>query len=76
MGLLGQQSHPDVTDAVLRTFEAVKAQGKAVGVNAFDPTVAEEYVKAGASFVVVGSDVTLLAQASDALAARFLPTTD
>ena len=76
MGLLGQQSHPDVTDAVLRTFEAVKAQGQAVGVNAFDPTVAEEYVKAGASFVVVGSDVTLLAQASDALAARFLPTTD
>ena len=40
MGLLGQQTHPDVVAAVLRTFEAVRAAGKPVGVNAFDPPVA------------------------------------
>ena len=37
MGLLGQQTHPDVAAAVLRTFDAVRAAGKPVGVNAFDP---------------------------------------
>ncbi len=31
MGLLGQQTHPDVTAAVERVFAAVKAAGKAVG---------------------------------------------
>ncbi|MFK0250344.1 HpcH/HpaI aldolase/citrate lyase family protein [Amycolatopsis azurea] len=70
MGLLGQQTHPDVTAAVLGTFEAVRAQGKPVGVNAFDPTQAQRYLDAGASFVLVGADVTLLAQGSEALARR------
>lgn len=68
MGLLGQQTHPDVTAAVLGTFEAVRAQGKPVGVNAFDPAQAQRYLDAGASFVLVGADVTLLAQGSEALA--------
>lgn len=68
MGLLGQQTHPDVTAAVLGTFEAVRAQGKPVGVNAFDPAQAQRYLDAGASFVLIGADVTLLAQGSEALA--------
>lgn len=75
MGLLGQQTHPDVVAAVHRTLEAVRGAGTAVGVNAFDPATADRYLAAGASFVVVGADVTLLARGSEALAARFLPTT-
>lgn len=74
MGLLGQQSHPDVQAAVLRTFEAVHAAGKPVGVNAFDAAVAQAYVDAGADFVAVGADVSLLARGSEALAARWVPT--
>ncbi|WP_410646108.1 HpcH/HpaI aldolase family protein [Amycolatopsis sp. cmx-4-54] len=70
MGLLGQQTHPDVTAAVLSTFEAVLAQGKPVGVNAFDPAQAQRYLDAGAAFVLVGADVSLLAQGSEALARR------
>ncbi|ONF73441.1 HpcH/HpaI aldolase family protein [Amycolatopsis keratiniphila] len=70
MGLLGKQTHPDVTAAVMRTFEAVLAVGKPVGVNAFDPAQAQRYLDAGASFVLVGADVTLLAQGSEALARR------
>ncbi|MBB5850330.1 HpcH/HpaI aldolase/citrate lyase family protein [Amycolatopsis umgeniensis] len=70
MGLLGQQTHADVTAAVLGTFEAVRAQGKPVGVNAFDPAQAQRYLDAGASFVLVGADVSLLAQGSEALARR------
>lgn len=73
MGRLGQQTHPDVRTAVLRTFEAVRSAGKPVGVNAFDPDVADAYLAAGASFVLVGADVSLLARGSEALAARFIP---
>ncbi|MBS1673278.1 MAG: HpcH/HpaI aldolase/citrate lyase family protein [Actinobacteria bacterium] len=76
MGLLGQQTHSDVVAAVERVFAAVTAAGKPVGVNAFDPAAAEAYITAGASFVAVGADVALLARASEALAARFLPAQD
>jgi 4-hydroxy-2-oxoheptanedioate aldolase len=71
MGLLGQQGHPDVVSAVHRTFEAVRAAGKPVGVNAFDPALARAYVDGGATFVLVGADVTLLARGSEELAALF-----
>ncbi|KJQ56065.1 HpcH/HpaI aldolase family protein [Microbacterium sp. SA39] len=74
MGLLGQQTHPDVVAAVEQVFTAVRAAGKPVGVNAFDPAAADAYVAAGADFVAVGADVALLARASEALAARFITT--
>ena len=73
LGLLGQQTHPDVVAAVHRTFEAVRAAGTPVGVNAFDPDLARSYVDAGAAFVLVGADVTLLARGSEELADRFVP---
>ncbi|MDE0547401.1 HpcH/HpaI aldolase/citrate lyase family protein [Microbacterium sp. C7(2022)] len=76
MGLLGQQTHPDVVGAVRATFEAVHANGKPVGVNAFDPAVADEYLRAGAEFILVGADVALLARGSEALAARFVAASD
>ena len=76
MGLLGQQTHPDVVAAVERVFTAVTDAGKPVGVNAFDPGAADAYLAAGARFVAVGADVALLARASEALATRFLPDGD
>lgn len=72
MGVLGAQTHPDVVAAVLRAFDAVRAVGKPVGVNAFDPGAAQAYIDAGASFVLVGADVALLARGSEALAARWI----
>ncbi len=72
MGLLGQQSHSDVVAAVHAVFAAARDAGTPVGVNAFDPAVAEAYLDAGADFVAVGADVALLARASEALAARFV----
>lgn len=71
MGRLGQPGHPEVTAAVHRAFEAVAATGKPYGVNAFDPAQADRYRAAGASFVLTGADVTLLARGSEDLAARF-----
>lgn len=76
MGLPGLQTHPDVVEAVLRTMAAVHAAGKKVGVNAFAPEAAEQYLAAGADFLSATADVTLLAQGSDALAARFAPASD
>lgn len=73
MGVLGQQTHPAVTAAVHRTFEAVRAAGKPVGVNAFDPAVAQAYLDAGASFVLTGADVALLARGAETLADRWCP---
>jgi 4-hydroxy-2-oxoheptanedioate aldolase len=72
MGVLGQQTHPDVVAAVHRAFDAVRAAGKPVGVNAFDPAAADAYLGAGASFILVGADVALLARGSEALAARWV----
>jgi 4-hydroxy-2-oxoheptanedioate aldolase len=71
MGVLGQQTHPDVKAAVLRAVDAVRSVGKPVGVKAFDPAVAQSYLDAGAAFVLVGADVSMLARGSEALAARF-----
>jgi len=71
MGLLGQQTHPEVVAAVRDTFDAVRSTGTAVGVNAFDPKLAAGYLADGVSFILVGADVAMLARGSEALAARF-----
>jgi 4-hydroxy-2-oxoheptanedioate aldolase len=71
MGLLGQQTHPRVVSAVLEAFEAVRSTGKPVGVNAFDPVAARDYLDAGASFVLVGADVAMLARGSEDLAQEY-----
>ncbi len=73
MGLLGQQAHPDVVAAVEAAFAAVQGTGTPVGVNAFDPALAERYVDRGVDFLLVGSDVTLLARGSEAFAERWCP---
>jgi len=73
-GLIGQSSHPIVLEAVDKVFEAVRSAGKPVGVNSFDPAEAKRYAAAGASFVLVGADVLLLARASEQLAATFVST--
>ncbi|HCS60404.1 MAG TPA: 2-dehydro-3-deoxyglucarate aldolase [Microbacterium sp.] len=76
MGLLGQQQHPDVIAAVERTIAAVRDVGKPVGVNAFDPDTARRYLAAGASFVLVAADVSILARATEKLAAEWIPAAD
>ncbi|MEO3875597.1 aldolase/citrate lyase family protein [Nonomuraea sp. B12E4] len=76
MGVLGQQTHPDVVAAVHRAFDGVATAGKPAGVNAFDPRAARAYVDAGARFVLVGADVALVARASEALATTFIHDPD
>ncbi|WP_344721621.1 HpcH/HpaI aldolase/citrate lyase family protein [Nesterenkonia halobia] len=73
MGRIGQQTHPEVVDAVHRAFAGVRAAGKPVGVNAFDPQAARAYLEAGASWILVGADVALVARGAEKLAADFIP---
>ncbi|WP_417508133.1 HpcH/HpaI aldolase family protein [Microbacterium sp.] len=73
MGLLGQQEHPDVVAAVKHTIAEVRAAGKPVGVNAFAPDTARRYLAAGAAFVLVAADVSILARATENLAATWIP---
>ncbi|MFE5307134.1 aldolase/citrate lyase family protein [Isoptericola sp. NPDC056573] len=63
-------AHPDVVAAALQAVRAVRAAGGVVGVDASDPFVADACREAGASFVVVGDEVTLLARETTRLAAR------
>jgi 4-hydroxy-2-oxoheptanedioate aldolase len=75
LGHLGQQDHPEVVDAVLGAIAACRSVGTPVGVNAFDPAMADRYLDAGASYVVVGADVTLIARGAAQLADRVISRT-
>jgi 4-hydroxy-2-oxoheptanedioate aldolase len=72
MGLLGQQEHPQVRAAVEHCLAAAKKAGKPAGVNAFNGGAARAYMASGASFVLVGADVAMLARGSESLAAEFI----
>jgi len=72
MGHLGASGHPDVAAAVERCLGLARAAGKPAGVYAADPELAERYIGAGAAFVCVGADATILARGTEALAARFI----
>lgn len=76
MGLIGQQTHPDVVAAVRRAFDGIARAGAPAGVNAFDPDAARAYADAGARFVLVGADVALVARGSEQLARTFIPSAD
>ena len=71
MGLLGQPAHPQVQQAILDGIKVVRAAGKAPGVLAPDPKLARLYLDAGALFVAVGVDTTLLTRACRDLAAAY-----
>lgn len=72
MGLLGQQEHPRVVEAVLSTIKACKEANKFVGVNAFNDKMIQKYLAAGADFVNVGADVAILARHTEAIAAKYI----
>lgn len=73
MGLLGDQEHPSVRAAVEHCLAAALTAGKPAGVNAFNEATARSYMTAGAAFVLVGADVSLLARASEKLADTYVP---
>lgn len=73
MGFRGQPNHPDVQRTLLDGIATVRAAGKAAGILASDPALAQQYLDAGALFVAVGLDTMLLVRAARALVQRFKP---
>jgi 4-hydroxy-2-oxoheptanedioate aldolase len=71
LGHIGDASHPDVREAVAAAITAVRAAGKPAGVLSVNPTLAREYRDAGANFVAVGVDTSMLARHTKALADSF-----
>jgi len=71
MGLLGRPADERVQEAIERGIGAVRAAGKAPGVLAADRSLARRYLAAGAQFVAVGVDTTLLTRAAGELRAAF-----
>ena len=76
LGLLGKTADARVQDAITRGIEAVRAAGKAAGVLSAEPGIARKYLAAGARFVAVGIDTTLLVRAARELRDAFKGAAD
>jgi 4-hydroxy-2-oxoheptanedioate aldolase len=73
MGHRGQPNHPEVQRVILDGIATVCAAGKAAGILSADPAAAQRYLDAGALFVAVGVDTSLLVKAARDLRQRFRP---
>ena len=71
MGFLGQPNHPKVKAAVLDALTRIRKAGKAAGVLSTDSAYIAACKAAGANFVGVGIDVTILAHALRGLAQHY-----
>ncbi len=74
LGHLGDPDHPDVQDAIMDALSRISAAGKAPGILSMDDDMTGRAMEAGARFVAVGSDVSLLGQAARELAAKWQAT--
>jgi len=77
MGHVGNPGHPEVQTAIEDALARILSAGKAAGILTSDAAQARRYLELGATFVAVGLDTSLLAQATSTLAASFkgaLPT--
>ena len=71
MGFLGKPGAPEVQVEVERALLRIQSHGKAAGILIGDLGLARRYLDLGASFVAIGNDVTLLANATTKLLADF-----
>lgn len=71
MGYLGNAGHPDVIAAINDAIAKIRAAGKAAGIVTVDEQAARNYLAAGCTFVGVGIDTLLYADALRGLAERF-----
>jgi 4-hydroxy-2-oxoheptanedioate aldolase len=71
MGYLGQPGHPDVIAAIDDAIGRIRACGSVAGILTGNEQFARHFIEQGCLFTAVGSDVGILAQASEQLAARF-----
>lgn len=71
MGHLGNPGHPDAQAAFKTAVARIRAAGKSAGILSGDPVAVQRYLDWGFTFVAVGSDTNVLAQAAAKLAQQF-----
>jgi 4-hydroxy-2-oxoheptanedioate aldolase len=71
MGYLGRPGEAGVQEAVEDGLRRIIAAGKPAGILTGDTSLATRYLELGATFVAVGTDVTLFANALSGLARKF-----
>lgn len=71
MGYLGRPGAPEVQAEVEKALIRIQSHGKAAGILIGDLALARRYVELGATFVAIGNDVTLFANATTKLLADF-----
>lgn len=71
MGHLGDLSHPEMLDTIADAMQRIIATGKAVGILSPVESEARRWIDMGAHYVAVGSDLSILARGSEALASRY-----
>ena len=72
MGHIGQPAHPAVKAAVLDALTRIRAAGRSAGVLSTDPAYIADCKAAGANFVGVGIDVTILSASLRTLAQKYI----
>jgi 4-hydroxy-2-oxoheptanedioate aldolase len=74
MGFLGKPGASEVQAEVEKALACIQSHGKAAGILIGDLALAKRYVELGATFVAIGNDVTLFANATSKLLADFKAT--
>ncbi|WP_412066117.1 4-hydroxy-2-oxoheptanedioate aldolase [Rhizobium sp. SYY.PMSO] len=74
MGYLGKPGAPEVQAEVEKALGRIQSHGKAAGILIGDLSLAKRYLELGATFVAIGNDVTLLANATTKLLDDFKKT--
>ncbi|APD13546.1 aldolase/citrate lyase family protein [Pandoraea pulmonicola] len=67
LGHLGNAAHPEVQGAIGGAIDTIVKSGKAAGILTGDLELARNYLARGATFVAVGSDVSILMSGAKAL---------
>lgn len=75
MGHRGKPAHPEVQAAIEGAMKTIVASGKAAGTLTSDPQLARRYLELGCTFVAVGVDILMFANAARRLANDFLGPT-
>lgn len=71
MGYIGDAGNPVVVETINTGLNKIRNAGKHAGLLCLDPSLAENYIEQGASFVGVGVDTMILANETRKLAQRF-----
>ena len=71
MGFLGNPGHAEPQAVFKEAVGRIRGAGKAAGMLSGDPAAVQRYLEMGFSFVAVGSDTNILAQAARRLALQF-----